>query len=156
AARPGGPGGRGDGRAEGRVRRAGAGAEAARAGGRGMNTDDSGELPEGWARAELGELCNITGGVTKGQKRRASNTPRKVPYLRVANVQRGYLDLSEIKEIEATEAEIQAMRLQRGDVLLIEGGNREHLGRGWIWEDQLPECIHQNHIFRARLRDSGM
>lgn len=25
------------------------------------------------------------------------------------------------------------------------------LGRGWIWENQLPDCIHQNHVFRGRL-----
>jgi type I restriction enzyme S subunit len=71
----------------------------------------------------------------------------------VANVQRGYLDLEEIKEIEATEDEITDLRLLPGDILLIEGGNREHLGRGWIWQGEIGECIHQNHIFRARLRD---
>lgn len=27
------------------------------------------------------------------------------------------------------------------------------MGRGWIWEDQIPKCIHQNHVFRARLFD---
>lgn len=39
-----------------------------------------------------------------------------------------------------------------GDVLFNEGGDRDKLGRGWIWRGQLPECIHQNHVFRARLR----
>src|SRR5690606_33434743 len=29
------------------------------------------------------------------------------------------------------------------------------LGRGWIWEGQLPDCIHQNHVFRARLFAQG-
>src|SRR5262249_24344639 len=57
AARPGGPGGRGDGRAEGRVRRAGAGAEAARTGGRGMNGDE--ELPEGWASVKIPDVCEL-------------------------------------------------------------------------------------------------
>jgi type I restriction enzyme S subunit len=71
----------------------------------------------------------------------------------VANVQRGSLDLSEIKEIEATESEIQALRLEPGDILFNEGGDRDKLGRGWIWSGELPECIHQNHAFRARLRD---
>jgi len=69
------------------------------------------ELPEGWAWAQLRELADIKGGVTKGQKRRGNEALRKVPYLRVANVQRGYLDLSEIKEIEATKAEIEELRL---------------------------------------------
>jgi type I restriction enzyme S subunit len=76
---------------------------------------------------------------------------RSVPYLRVANVQRGYLDLVEIKQIEATEEEIQELRLYPGDILFNEGGDRDKLGRGWIWRGEIPECIHQNHVFRARL-----
>jgi type I restriction enzyme S subunit len=75
---------------------------------------------------------------------------RHVPYLRVANVQRGHLDLDEVKTIEATEAEVAELRLLVGDILLNEGGDRDKLGRGWIWEGQLAECIHQNHVFRAR------
>lgn len=119
-----------------------------------MKTDS--DLPKGWAWAEFREVAAIKGGITKGQKRRTPDVLRKVPYLRVANVQRGYLDLSEIKEIEATAEEIAELRLVPGDVLLIEGGNREHLGRGWIWQGEIAECIHQNHIFRARFWDRGM
>jgi type I restriction enzyme, S subunit len=69
----------------------------------------------------------------------------------VANVQRGFLDLTEIKQIRATEKDIDVLRLQPGDVLFNEGGDRDKLGRGWIWEGQIAECIHQNHVFRARL-----
>ena len=108
-------------------------------------------LPEGWVWTNLAVLAELKGGITKGQKRKAADQVRKVPYLRVANVQRGWLDLSEIKLIEATEAEIDELRLERGDVLFNEGGDRDKLGRGWIWESQLPECVHQNHVFRARL-----
>jgi len=74
-----------------------------------------------------------------------------VPYLRVANVQRGYLDLSEVKTINAAASDIDQLRLQPGDILFNEGGDRDKLGRGWIWEGQLTDCIHQNHVFRARL-----
>jgi type I restriction enzyme S subunit len=67
-------------------------------------------------------------------------------------VQRGFLDLTEIKHIEATEQEIADLQLLPGDVLFTEGGDRDKLGRGWIWNGEIPRCIHQNHIFRARLR----
>lgn len=73
-----------------------------------------------------------------------------MPYLRVANVQRGHLVLEEVRTIEATAEEIAELRLVSGDLLLNEGGDRDKLGRGWVWEEQLPECIHQNHVFRAR------
>ena len=69
----------------------------------------------------------------------------------MANVQRGYLDLSQIKEIPALEADIKALRLEPGDILFNEGGDRDKLGRGWVWQGEISECIHQNHVFRARL-----
>lgn len=74
-----------------------------------------------------------------------------VPYLRVANVQRGFLVLGEVKYVDVTKEKLDELRLQHGDVLFNEGGDRDKLGRGWIWEDQIKDCIHQNHVFRARL-----
>lgn len=114
------------------------------------DTTDLPELPEGWAWARLDAIAALKGGITVDSKRKDS-TARSVPYLRVANVQRGYLDLSEVKFIDAPEADINELRLQRGDILFNEGGDRDKLGRGWIWEEQLANCIHQNHVFRARL-----
>jgi type I restriction enzyme S subunit len=115
--------------------------------------EGSKELPKGWRLVTLRGVAAIAGGVTKGQKRRPNERVRNVPYLRVANVQRGYLDLIEVKEIEANETEIESLRLQPGDILFNEGGDRDKLGRGWIWNGELPECVHQNHVFRARLID---
>lgn len=107
-------------------------------------------LPPGWCWTTLEEIAEIEGGITKDQKRQRTSTTREVPYLRVANVQRGYLDLGEVKTILADEQEIEALRLKKGDILFTEGGDRDKLGRGWIWNDDIEECIHQNHIFRAR------
>jgi type I restriction enzyme, S subunit len=109
------------------------------------------ELPAGWCWVKLSTVARIDGGITKDQNRQRTVTMREVPYLRVANVQRGYLDLQEIKSILADDSEIESLRLERGDVLFTEGGDRDKLGRGWVWQEELEECIHQNHIFRARL-----
>ena len=113
------------------------------------------ELPEGWVWARLESIAALKGGITVDSKRQ-DPTARAVPYLRVANVQRGYLDLSEVKTINAPAADIEELRLQQGDILFNEGGDRDKLGRGWIWEGQLPDCIHQNHVFRARLASSDI
>lgn len=112
-------------------------------------------LPNGWEWARLDSLASIKGGITKDSKRRYENA-RTVPYLRVANVQRGYLDLSELKDIEASEDVIEHLLLKPGDVLFTEGGDRDKLGRGWIWNGEVAECIHQNHVFRARLYSAGI
>ena len=109
--------------------------------------------PCDWQIQTLGEIADIASGVTKGQKFNGRQTTQ-VPYLRVANVQDGYLDLSEIKFIEALLTDVKNLRLKRGDILMTEGGDYDKLGRGAIWENQIAECIHQNHIFRVRLDHS--
>ena len=73
------------------------------------------------------------------------------PYLRVANVQRGYLDLTEIKQIEVAPQELARYRLEPGDVLLCEGNSAELVGRGAIWQGEIEGCVHQNHVLRVRL-----
>lgn len=108
------------------------------------------ELPEGWVWASLDMLGEIASGVAKGTKRDADIPVREVPYLRVANVQRGYLDLSEVKTIFAIERDIEELTLKYGDVLFNEGGDRDKLGRGWVWREEVANCIHQNHVFRMR------
>ena len=108
------------------------------------------ELPQGWCWATLESIASVTGGLAKSGSRVANAPMREVPYLRVANVQRGYLDLSEIKTILATEKDIADLRLVPGDVLFNEGGDRDKLGRGHVWNGEVPEAIHQNHVFRAR------
>ncbi|MCA1706767.1 MAG: restriction endonuclease subunit S [Actinobacteria bacterium] len=109
-------------------------------------------LPGNWRWARLGEIADVMGGITKDTKRQTDVQLPEVPYLRVANVQRGHLDLGRVAVIRTTIDKIKQLRLQEGDVLLNEGGDRNKLGRGWIWEEQIPECIHQNHVFRARIR----
>ena len=113
-------------------------------------------LPNGWCWTTLETIADIEGGITKDRNRRATDAAREVPYLRVANVQRGFLDLDEIKTILAEESEIQSLRLQKDDILFTEGGDRDKLGRGWVWNNEVSECIHQNHIFRARPRSSDI
>lgn len=40
-----------------------------------------------------------------------------------------------------------------GDLLLTEGGDPDKLGRGTVWNNEIPGAIHQNHIFRVRVTD---
>jgi restriction endonuclease S subunit len=112
--------------------------------------------PDSWTWTTLGEIADVVGGVTKDSKKQSDPALPLVPYLRVANVQRGYLDLEKITEIRVPERTVEKLRLQPGDVLLNEGGDRDKLGRGWVWNGQIPNCIHQNHVFRARLAEKTL
>jgi type I restriction enzyme S subunit len=105
----------------------------------------------------LGEVADIVSGITKGRKLPGGVALKSIPYLAVANVQDKQLDLSAVKSIEASQAEIDRYRLLEDDLLLTEGGDPDKLGRGTLWGNELPEAIHQNHIFRVRLnKDFGV
>src|SRR5207237_1118994 len=118
--------------------------------------DGMNRVPEHWRWTRLSEIAEIVGGVTKDAKREARSGLVEVPYLRVANVQRGYLDLTNVKTVRVTVEEVEALRLRKGDLLFNEGGDRDKLGRGWIWSGEIDPCIHQNHVFRARLLDADL
>lgn len=105
-----------------------------------------------WKDVQLSEIAEVQGGVTKDAKKQSA-LDEEVPYLRVANVQRGYIDLTEIKTIRVPQEKLQNLLLEAGDVLFNEGGDLDKLGRGWVWSGQIPRCTFQNHVFRARLFD---
>ncbi len=103
----------------------------------------------GWPTVTLGEVADIQSGVTLG---RMLNGPKiTLPYLRVANVQDGYLDLSIMKEVDILVTEFEKWQLKSGDILLTEGGDWDKLGRGAVWRGEIPNFIHQNHIFCVRV-----
>jgi type I restriction enzyme S subunit len=106
-------------------------------------------------RVKLEQIAEVVSGVAKGRKFNG-RLPVEVPYLRVANVQAGHLDLSEIKTIQALPEEVEELALRNGDVLLTEGGDFDKLGRGAMVEQDLPNCIHQNHVFRVRVEQSNL
>jgi type I restriction enzyme S subunit len=103
----------------------------------------------------LGSIALVNSGVAKGRQFNGK-TPVTVPYLRVANVQDGRLDLAELKTIDALPREIEALSLRRGDVLMTEGGDFNKLGRGAMLDRDLPGCIYQNHIFRVRCEQARL
>ncbi|MBZ0283440.1 MAG: restriction endonuclease subunit S [Anaerolineae bacterium] len=111
---------------------------------------DFGHVPNHWQTAPLEQYAHIQTGAAKGRDFNGGRVI-SVPYLRVANVQDGYLDLTEIKYIEIREDELERYSLQPGDVVLTEGGDLDKLGRGFIWHGEIPNCIHQNHVFAVRV-----
>ncbi|MFE1871950.1 restriction endonuclease subunit S [Streptomyces sp. NPDC059496] len=108
-------------------------------------------IPANWSWERLGDIAEVVGGVTKDKKKQLDPDLTEVPYLRVANVQRGWLDLSHVATIRVPENKAEDLRLETGDVLMNEGGDRDKLGRGWVWRGEVKDAIHQNHVFRARV-----
>jgi len=109
------------------------------------------ELRDTTAYVPLSSIAEVAYGITVDSRRRSLSSTR--PYLRVANVHRGRFDLSEVKEIGYAEAD-HACVLRDGDVLVVEGhANVDEIGRAAVWRNELPICLHQNHLIRVRPYD---
>lgn len=112
-----------------------------------------GLIPSHWDVKRLKFLGEVRSGVAKG-KDLGEVEKVALPYLRVANVQDGYVDLSEVLEIEVAASDADRYLLKVGDVLMNEGGDNDKLGRGTVWQGQIDPCIHQNHVFAVRLNNA--
>jgi type I restriction enzyme S subunit len=110
-----------------------------------QSCDTGGNVPT----SPLGQMGKVSYGIQKCPANRPAVHAR--PYLRVANVQRGVLDLDEIKYINVPDEEMPKLRLEVGDVLLCEGNSPDLVGRGAIWRGEIEDCVHQNHILRVRV-----
>ncbi len=110
--------------------------------------NENGEGLESWKIIPLSQLAHIQTGLAKGKKK--TKRTIQMPYLRVANVQDGYLDLAEIKTISVEENKVDRYILQQEDVLFTEGGDFDKLGRGAVWQSEIEPCLHQNHVFAVR------
>jgi len=108
-----------------------------------------GQVPSHWEIKPLKYVAEIQTGLTLGQKYDHVQLVSR-PYLRVANVQDGYLDLDDITEVKIPIEKSLRHKLEKGDVLMTEGGDFDKLGRGYVWEEQIKDCLHQNHIFAVR------
>lgn len=108
-----------------------------------------------WETEALEMRFDVVGGIQKTPSRTPKNNP--VPYITVANVYREKIDLTDLRYFEVYEGEIEKLRLQFGDILIVEGnGSGNEIGRCAIWRDEIPTCIHQNHIIRARKKDDSV
>lgn len=85
----------------------------------------------------LGEIADIQSGLALGKRYGDAKLVSR-PYLRVANVQRGWLDLEDLRDILVSSTEAKKYQLANGDVLMNEGGDRDKLGRGWVWRGEPP------------------
>ena len=113
------------------------------------------DLPGGWEWVRIDDCFEVAGGIQKSGKRRPMANSH--PYLRVANVQRGRLDLSELERFELFDGELERYRLHLGDLLVVEGnGSQSEIGRCARWDGEIEDCVHQNHLIRCRPLTHGL
>ncbi|MGH8069535.1 MAG: restriction endonuclease subunit S [Candidatus Entotheonellia bacterium] len=110
-----------------------------------------GDVPGHWKVARLKDAAVVQTGLTLGKNYGGLETESR-PYLRVANVQQGRVNLKHVKHTDVPSNEAAGVTLKAGDVLMTEGGDIDKLGRGCVWRGEIPGCLHQNHVFAVRCR----
>lgn len=112
-----------------------------------------GSIPAHWHCVALKRCATVKSGITLGKQYPVGTNLVSVPYLRVANVQDGFVNIETVTNLNVTPEEAAQYRLPMGCVLMTEGGDRDKLGRGCVWNGEIENCIHQNHIFAVTVND---
>ncbi len=108
-----------------------------------------GQIPEEWSVSSVAAQFEITAGFTLGEHRRPQRNRRY--YLRVANVQRSFVFLGEVTELEASDQEMESRSLQEDDLLVVEGhADPGQIGRCARVPREAVGFTFQNHLFRLR------
>ena len=103
-----------------------------------------GWIPKEWELSTVGEQFEIQlGKMLDGQK----NAGILKPYLGNKAVQWDRVDLEEVQQVRLSKSDLIRFRLQKGDLLVCEGGD---VGRAAIWDDELDECYYQKALHRLR------
>ena len=96
----------------------------------------------------IGLCAKVTLGKTIQNEPRSNTTDSPVKYIRAANIQPNGVLATDTQSMFANAAEIAALDLRTGDVLVVEGG--AGYGRSLTLEEPLAGWVFQNHIIRAR------
>ena len=104
------------------------------------------DIPESWKWVRLGDLFQHNTG-----KALNSSDKSGIPleYITTSNVYWNRFELDQLKTMLFTDAQIERCSVQKGDLLVLEGGD---IGRAAIWNYDFPMRI-QNHIHRLRPYD---
>ncbi|WP_146247299.1 hypothetical protein [Micromonospora arborensis] len=108
-------------------------------------------LESRWPVPALRDVSEIRLGVQVPRKNSIPSGPVR-PYLRAANIQRGFVDTSDVKNMGVSKKQAEALELRAGDLLFVEGsGSPKEVGRCATWDGATSGVIHQNSVIRARL-----
>lgn len=113
-----------------------------------LKETEIGPMPEGWKVTRLGDIFEIQQGITLCREPLPGRFLK--PFLRTSNVFWGKIDLSNLDSMYFSEKQIQSLTLKSKDLLICEGGD---IGRTAIWNEQIDECCHQNHLHRLRVKN---
>lgn len=102
-----------------------------------------------WPVVALAEVAEVRLGRQRAPKNHQGDSMR--PYIRAANIKWGGLDLTDVKTMNFTDAEMLTYRMQPGDIVLSEAsGSPGEVGKPALWSGEISDCAFQNTLIRVR------
>lgn len=101
------------------------------------------DIPESWKWVYIGDLFQHNTGKALNS---SDKSGKPMEYITTSNVYWNSFTLDKLKTMLFTETEVDKCTVQKGDLLVLEGGD---VGRAAIWNYDFPMRI-QNHIHRLR------
>ena len=106
-----------------------------------------GTVPACWDSVRLGDVC---AEIKYGTSRRLS-TEGALPVLRIPNVAKGLVDLSDLQYADLPEGEARALSLDAGDLLLVRtNGNPDICGTSVVWPGFEGQWAFASYLLRLR------
>lgn len=101
------------------------------------------DIPDSWAWCYIGDVFQHNTGKALNSTNRDGTM---LQYITTSNLYWNRFELEKLKEMPFTDSEVEKCTIQKGDLLVCEGGD---CGRAAIWTYDMPMRI-QNHIHRLR------
>jgi type I restriction enzyme S subunit len=102
-----------------------------------------------WTEYTVGQLAT---DIRYGTAKKCSVDPTKTPVLRIPNVASGSIDLTDIKHTDFTADELEKLRLERGDILIVRSnGSATLVGLSALVTEEAVGYAYAGYLIRLRI-----
>lgn len=103
---------------------------------------------KGWPNRTLGDVAK---SFRYGTSQKAHVESVGVPVLRMGNIQRGYMNYSDLKYIEVSGVELNRYRLVPGDILINRTNSLELVGKAATFDSVDGDWIYASYLVRVEV-----
>ncbi|MDE2229382.1 MAG: restriction endonuclease subunit S [Alphaproteobacteria bacterium] len=106
------------------------------------------ELPQGWVWASVDQIAYL---IQYGSSEKCGADHPGVPVLRMANLQDGELDYSNLKYLPRNHPEFPDLLLEGGDVVFNRTNSAELVGKTAVYDGAISPCSFASYLIRLKL-----
>jgi len=105
-------------------------------------------LPDTWLYVKM---KNVVEGIKYGTSKKCDYDDTKFPVLRIPNLDKGYIDLNDIKYAQLSPKEYEQLRLRKGDILMVRSnGSVALVGKPALVTEKENDYAYAGYLIRVR------